>query len=81
MIRTILLTTLIALGAAFLLGCNSESKACGSCCGSGGSSGDGETASGEAATLTSLANSIAPLKEAFNANRDKIRVVALLSPT
>jgi len=31
--------------------------------------------------LTSLADSIAPLRDQFNAERDKLRLVALLSPT
>lgn len=41
----------------------------------------GSTETPAAAKLTSLAESVEPLREAFNAGKDRIRFVALLSPT
>jgi hypothetical protein len=62
-----ILTTLVLLAGLFVSGCASRT---------------GANSSGKAdPRITTLADSVEPLREQFNADKDKLRVLALFSPT
>ncbi len=78
--RAIVYAILIPIAGFVSAGCMATSSK--SCCGDA----DAQTAkrpaaSGTPVNLVTLQDSLTPLRQSFNANKHKLRVVAILSPT